>query len=318
MHQLERSISVRAFLDEKNATYAIKGLPEISCIASVEHLAPNCLSFINDLGTDSALFLDSAPKDALILLPKNGESCALESRASLVFVQNPRKVFIDFLNRYGVEKERDFEGVSSLAQVSAVAKIENDVHIDAFVKIGKDVCIGQGSVIHAGAVISAGTKIGERVIIRPNAVIGFDGQASERDENGARVSLPHVGGVKIGNGTIIGSNSVICRGSLNNTLVGAGCTIGNLVNIGHNVIMDDDCFVSSGTTICGSVKIKTGAWVSPSATILNKTVLGEECFIGIGAVVTKNVEKGGFLAGVSARSVKKVDSVRYNKKNNGI
>jgi UDP-3-O-[3-hydroxymyristoyl] glucosamine N-acyltransferase len=315
MYQLERSVSVRAFLDQNNASYGLGGLPEITSIASVDNLVPNCLSFIVDLGSDLALHLTDAPKNALILLPKDGESCGLVSDASLVFVQNPRKVFIDFLNCFGTAKERDFDGISSLAQVAANSQIEDDVHIDAFVKIGKDVCIGRGTVIHAGSIISAGTKIGKQVVIRPNVVIGFDGQASERDANGERVSLPHVGSVEIGNGTVIGSNSVICRGSLNNTQIGDGCNIGNLVNIGHNVVIDNDCFVSSGATICGSVRIKTGAWVSPSAAILNKIVLGEESIVGIGAVVTKNVARGGFLAGFNARSVKQIHSAKYNRKN---
>jgi len=74
-----------------------------------------------------------------------------------------------------------------------------------------------------------------------------------------------------------------------------------MVNIGHNVSIGRNCFISSGAILCGSVHVEDNSWLAPGAKILNKVVVGEGAKVALGAVVTKDVERGSLVAGASAR-----------------
>src|SRR5262249_4857919 len=134
---------------------------------------------------------------------------------------------------------------------TAAATIAADAAVAPTAVIGPGAVIGSGSRIGPGAVIGAGVVLGEncviaahvtithslignRVIIHPGVQIGQDGFGFVPSAQGP-VKIPQFGRVTIGDDVEIGANTTIDRGALEDTVIGSGTKIDNLVQIGHNV-----------------------------------------------------------------------------------
>src|SRR5207249_3772900 len=78
----------------------------------------------------------------------------------------------------------------------------------------------------------AGTALGKRVIVHAGAVLGSDGFGYIPGKDGeAHRKIPHVGRCLIGDDIEIGANTCIDRGSVDDTVIGSGTKIDNLVHI---------------------------------------------------------------------------------------
>lgn len=177
--------------------------------------------------------------------------------------------------------------------------------------IGGEVSIGKDCYIGTGVRLVGAVSIGERVIIRENTVIGADGLSTERNINGSAETMPQFGGVTIGNDVEIGANTVIGRGAIDDTIIESGCKIDNSVFISHNVKLGRDTFVVGEAILFGSSSTGERAYISGNATIRNKVKVGSDTIVGMGAVVTKDVQDGDIVMGNPA--VRK----KQQEKNNG-
>ena len=180
-------------------------------------------------------FADRAPKD-MVLFTTNDPYRAYAKAAT---------AFYPFETGNG--------SISEFAVVDPSAKIGKGVQVDAGAVIGANCEIGDGTIIEAnavigkGVVIGAGCRIGANAsishslignlcLIYPGARIGQDGFGFAMGPQG-HVKVPQLGRVVIGNDVEVGSNSTIDRGAGPDTVIGNGCRIDNLVQIGHNVEM---------------------------------------------------------------------------------
>ena len=168
------------------------------------------------------------------------------------------------------------------------------------------VVLGAGVVIEGGARIGPNTCIAHTTIERgatvgANCSIGLAGFGFSRDPDGALVQFPHVGRVRIGPGAIVGSNTCIDRGSLGETVVGAGTCIDNLVHVAHNVRIGENSLVIALAMLGGSVTIGDRAWVAPSSAVINQKSIGDDAVVGLGAVVIRDVEPGQTVVGNPAK-----------------
>ena len=185
--------------------------------------------------------------------------------------------------------------------------------------IAESAKIGQGTVIMPGAYISGKTQIGENcyigagtklmgriiignsVIIRENSVLGADGLSTDRNEDGSAATMPQFGGILVENSVEIGANCVIARGAIDNTVIGTGCKLDNSVFISHNVLLGKDTFVVGETIMFGSSSTGERTCISGNATIRNKVKIGSDVIIGMGSVVTKDIESGSVVLGSPAK-----------------
>jgi len=159
--------------------------------------------------------------------------------------------------------------------------------------------------IHPSAVINEEfVEIGENVRIGPNCTIGFDGFGFEQDEDGSYLRFPHIGKVIIGDDVEIGAGTCIDRGALGNTIIGKGTKIDHLVHVAHNVEIGENCMIIALTCLGGGVIIEDGSYVGIGASIRNQMTIGEKAFVGMGAVVVKDVEPGITVIGNPARPMK--------------
>jgi UDP-3-O-[3-hydroxymyristoyl] glucosamine N-acyltransferase len=160
--------------------------------------------------------------------------------------------------------------------------------------------IGNNTVIWPGTVIRERCHIGSNCILHPNATIGADGFGFRPDPEKGLVKIPQIGNVIIGNNVEIGANSCVDRGKFSSTIVGDGCKIDNLVQIGHNSKMGKFCIMAGNSGLAGSVTLGNGVIIGGSASIKDHTTIGDGAIIGAGSGVASNVEAGKVMLGYPA------------------
>lgn len=146
--------------------------------------------------------------------------------------------------------------------------------LHAHVTIGDDVRIGRECVLWPGVVIRERVTLGERVIIHPNTTIGADGFGYlQRD--GRHVKIPQVGTVEIGDDVEIGAGCCIDRARSGATRIGRGAKIDNLVQIGHNVEVGEDCIIVSQCGISGSSTLGRGVMLGGQVGVADHVRIGD-------------------------------------------
>jgi UDP-3-O-[3-hydroxymyristoyl] glucosamine N-acyltransferase len=133
---------------------------------------------------------------------------------------------------------------------------------------------------------------------------GPDGFGYERKEDGTLVKFSHFGKVIINDNVDIGSNTCIDRGTINDTIIGEGSKVDNLVHIGHNVRIGKNCVIIAQSMIGGSTVIDDNVWISPSSVIRDGLRIGRHALIGMGSVVTKNIPANEIWIGTPAKFYK--------------
>ena len=175
----------------------------------------------------------------------------------------------------------------------------------AFARVLRSKVAALGPRIHPTAIIDTRyVKLGQNITVKPYAVIGYEGFGFEPDGLGYEL-FPHIGGVIIEDNVSIGSFTVIDRGKLDDTVIGAGTRLDNRIHIAHGVKLGKNCLVVAQSIIGGSTVIGDRVYISMGAVIRDHITIGEGAFIGMGAVVTKEVEPGVTVVGNPARPYQK-------------
>ena len=146
--------------------------------------------------------------------------------------------------------------------------------IHAGVTLGDSVVVGTDCIVYPGVVAYANTQLGDRVIIQAGAVLGSDGFGYVFG-SGAHQKIPHVGRCVLESDVEIGANTTIDRGSVGDTVIGAGTKIDNLVQIGHNVRMGKLCLVMAQVGIQGHISIGAGARIGGQSGVFGDVPAGE-------------------------------------------
>jgi UDP-3-O-[3-hydroxymyristoyl] glucosamine N-acyltransferase len=184
------------------------------------------------------------------------------------------------------------------AVIFAAAEIGAGCHIAANAVIGAGVVIGSRCQIGAGVTISH-ARLGDRVILHPGVRIGQDGFGFAMGPEG-HLKVPQLGRVIIGDDVEIGANSTIDRGAGPDTVIGSGCKIDNLVQIGHNVQLGRGCVLVSQVGISGSTKLGDFVIVAGQAGITGHLQIGSGARIGAQAGVMRDIVAGDTVGGSPA------------------
>lgn len=208
--------------------------------------------------------------------------------------------------------------IHSTAVIDDTASLGNGVRIGAGSYIGPNVTIGENTIIYpnvtildectigkntviwSGTVIRERCHVGSYCILHPNCTIGADGFGFRPCPERGLVKIPQIGNVIIGNGVEIGANSCVDRGKFSSTILGDGCKIDNLVQIGHNSKLGRFCIMAGNSGLAGSVTLGNGVIIGGSASIKDHTSIGDGAMIGAGSGVTGDVEAGKTVLGYPA------------------
>jgi UDP-3-O-[3-hydroxymyristoyl] glucosamine N-acyltransferase len=190
--------------------------------------------------------------------------------------------------------------IGEYAVIGAGATIGADVAIGAHSVVGENAAVGDGSRLWPGATIYPGATLGRRVMIHSGARIGCDGFGYVfRD--GAHNKIPHVGRCIIGDDVEIGANTTIDRGSIDDTVIGNGTKIDNLVHIAHNVRIGEKCLIMAQVGVAGSVTIGDGAVLAGQAGISGHLSIGAGARLAAQAGVFGDIPAGETWSGYPAR-----------------
>jgi UDP-3-O-[3-hydroxymyristoyl] glucosamine N-acyltransferase len=148
-------------------------------------------------------------------------------------------------------------------------------------------------------VIRERSIIGTHCIFHANVSIGADGFGYRPSERGL-TKIPHIGHVVIGNHVEIGANSCIDRGKFSATVLGDGCKIDNLVQIGHNSVLGRFCIMAGNSGLAGSVTLGDGVVIGGSASIKDHTTIHSGATVGAGSGVMNDVAAGKTVVGYPA------------------
>ena len=180
------------------------------------------------------------------------------------------------------------------------AKIGANVRIYPNVTILDESTVGDRTVIWSGSVVRERCHIGSDCIIHPNATIGADGFGFRPCPERGLAKIPQIGNVVIGNWVEIGANTCVDRGKFSSTIIGDGCKIDNLVQIGHNSKLGKYCIMAGNSGLAGSVTLGNGVIIGGSASIKDHTTIGDGATVGAGSGVTGDIEAGKVVLGYPA------------------
>ena len=269
-------------------------------IAGLSEAMPVELSFLAN--PKYAHELKTTQAGAVIIAPKDVDLAPPE--LPLIIHDDPYLCFAKILTFvHPMKKPKRL--IAKSAVIARSASLASGVVIGENSVIGESVHIDTGTVIKASVTITEGAKIGQHCIIHEGAIIGADGFGNAWDKkNGCWVKVPQIGSVCIGDDTEIGSNTVIDRGALKNTLIGRNVRIDNLVQIAHNVEIGDHTAVASQTGIAGSTKVGKNCIIAGQVGIIGHLTICDHVILTAGTAVSSDIDQPGvYSAGITAKPI---------------
>ena len=192
--------------------------------------------------------------------------------------------------------------IGPLAVVGARAEIGARCRIGPLSVIGDGVVLGPDCRIGSHVSISH-ALLGTRVRVFPGARIGQAGFGFAISE-GTFISVPQLGRVILEDDAEIGANTTIDRGSLHDTVIGAGSRLDNLVQIGHNVRLGRCCVIVAQAGISGSTILEDFVMLGGQAGLTGHLRIGQGARIGAQAGVMADVPAGAEVVGSPAQPVR--------------
>ena len=198
--------------------------------------------------------------------------------------------------------------VDPSAEIGPFVVVEAHADIGARCRVGPGAIIGRGVRIGADCRIGAHTSIshallGDRVSLGPGVRIGHEGFGFAPTKAGF-VTVPQLGRVIVEHDVEVGANTTVDRGSAQDTVIGAGSRLDNLVQIGHNVRIGRACVIVSQAGISGSTVVEDFVMIGGQAGLTGHLTIGRAARIGAKAGVMADVPAGQEVAGAPAMPVR--------------
>jgi UDP-3-O-[3-hydroxymyristoyl] glucosamine N-acyltransferase len=186
--------------------------------------------------------------------------------------------------------------VGPLAVIGAGSRVGPRAAVLALAVVGRGCTLGEDAVLHPHAVLYDRTEIGARSIIHAGAVLGGDGFGYVTHE-GVHHKVPQVGRVVLGADVEVGANSAIDRATLEDTRIGEGTKIDNLVQIGHNVEVGAHCILCGQVGLSGSTRLGHHVVLGGQAATVNYVEVGDGAQAGARAALRGDVAAGAQVNG---------------------
>lgn len=281
------------------------------------------ITSLDQAGAGSVTFMhnprykrDLANVKALACITSQALVEGVDTHIPLILCDQPYRAFAKVATYFYQYKEdapaSEYEQRGS-CYVHPSAQIDASVTLGHGVVVGPEVKIGKGTKISHHVTICRGVQIGEHCVIEPqvtlqyallgNAVvisagvkIGQAGFGFFMDEKG-HVPVPQIGRVVIEDSVEVGSNTTIDRGTLNDTFIGEGTRIDNLVQIGHGVSIGKHCVIVAQVGIAGSTHFDDFVVAAGQAGFAGHLRVGRGARIAAQSGVMKDIEPGATVAG---------------------
>jgi len=287
-------------------------------VSTLENAAQNDISFFH-----SATYLNQflSSKAGFCFLEEKFVDKAPITMTSLIN-PNPYFAYAVFLSQLYSDKKitKNTPQISPNATIDNSAKIGEGANIEAGAVIGKNVVIGNNCFIGANATVGDGCVVGNNTTINPlasisyciigNNVIIHNGAKIGQDgfgfayKDGRLQKILQLGIVEIHDDAEIGANSCIDRGALSNTIIGKQVKIDNMVQIGHNVVIDVGTVIAGCSAVAGSARIGKFVQIGGGANINGHIEIGDGVKIAGASGVVKSVAPMQSVGGLPAMPIK--------------
>jgi len=292
---------------------------EISGLAKIEDAGPGELSFLANPKYKKFL---TTTKASAILVSKDQDDVPLNH----IKVSDPYLGFLLILEQFNPPQLPNFKGIHNSAIIDPTASVGHDVTIGPLVYIGKNVTIGDGSFIFPGCVILDGVQIGSNCKLYPNVsirescilganiiihngtVIGSDGFGFAPIDDRYQ-KIPQLGIVRIEDDVEIGANCTIDRATLGESVIKKGCKLDNLIQLAHNVVIEENSVIAAQTGISGSTKIGKNVTIAGQVGTVGHIKIGDKAIVAAKSGVSKDVPPGEVWFGYPAQQIMKQKKV---------
>jgi UDP-3-O-[3-hydroxymyristoyl] glucosamine N-acyltransferase len=276
----------------------------LSGLASLDQAASHHLAFVN-----ADKYIDQAQHSKAGALIVTAElKAALDQHQNFIVVANPYLAFAILTHVF--EPKNTHQGIEATAQIHPSAIIADSAYIGHYVVIGENcvvaddtiiqshsklddgVEVGQACFIDSHVTITGQSKIGQRVRIHANTVIGSEGFGFAPYQ-GKWHRIAQLGSVQIHNDVRIGSNCSVDRGALDDTILEQGVIIDNLVQIAHNVHVGAHTAIAAKTAIAGSTRIGKNCIIGGASAISGHLNITDNVTLTGMSMVTNNISEAG-------------------------
>jgi len=282
------------------------------------------ISSLEEAGAEHASFLGNhryrprvvPSKAAVVLVPRDFDEEPPSGRAWVVcdHVSSAFSKLVEFFAPPPVEyppgphpsavvhetaKIADSAHIGPLAVVGAYAVIGPESAICAGVFIGQEARVGTGCLIYPNVTVRERCLLGDRVIIHSGTAIGSDGFGFVPGRE-SHTKIPQYGIVQIDDDVEIGAQVAVDRARFGRTWIKRGAKIDNLVQIAHNVVIGENCFIIAQAGIAGSSVLGRGAIAAGQAGVAGHLTIGEGAILMGQAGVTNDVPAGAKVVGMPA------------------
>jgi len=295
-------------------------LVTVGSVADIQTANEGQISFITN--TSYIKYLETTTASAVICSSKQLSETAIKAaNTNLLLMDNPYLGYARVAQLFDTTPGQE-PGIHPTAIIAEDARLAKSVSIGAHAVIGNSCVIGENVIIGpgchlgdkvtlgddsrlwAGVNIYHGTKIGKRAVLQSGCVIGSDGFGFANN-SGQWVKIPQLGSVIIGDDFEAGANTTIDRGALNNTLIGNGVKLDNLVHIAHNVEIGDGSAMAATTGIAGSTVIGKGCTFAGRSSVIGHLEICDNVHLTVSTLLTRSIsEPGIYSSGDVAQNTK--------------
>ncbi|MBR4845113.1 MAG: UDP-3-O-(3-hydroxymyristoyl)glucosamine N-acyltransferase, partial [Bacteroidaceae bacterium] len=237
-------------------------------------------------------------------------------QATLIKTANAYESLAKLMALYESVKPKK-KGISTMASIATSATIGENVYIGPFVYIGENAIIGNNTIIEANtsigdnATVGSGCilynnvtiyhdcKVGNRCILHAGSVVGSDGFGFAPGANGYE-KIPQIGIAILEDDVEIGANTCIDRATMGATIIKRGVKLDNMVQVAHNVVIDEHTVMAAQCGVAGSTKVGNWCMVGGQTGISGHIKIGNQVKVGGHSGVTNSVQDGKAVMGFPA------------------
>ncbi len=306
----------------------LQGDPQtvITGIATLQAAVPGQISFLAN--PSYARYLADTRASAVILSPGLTD----QSPTNVLLLDNPYLGYARLSHWFdpapspsaGCHPSAVIDPSANIAESASIGPL---AVIEAGVHVGDNVMIGPGCVVGARCQLGAGTRLqarvtlahdvvmGERCHILSGSVIGSDGFGFA-NESGVWHRIAQVGRVVLGNDVEVGANTTIDRGALDDTVIGNGVKLDNLIQIAHNVSIGDHTAMAAFVGIAGSTKVGRHCVFGGASGVAGHVTIGDQVHLTGMTMVTTDIRESGIYSsgtGVDTNRQWRKNAVRFRQ-----
>lgn len=284
----------------------------VCTFAKIEEGMPGALSFLANPKYTSYIY----DTQSSIVLVNSDFVAEKPIKATLIKTANAYESLAKLMALYESMKPKK-TGISTMASVAASANIGENVYIGPFVYVGERAVIGDNTIIEAnvsvgdnatigsdctlynGVTIYHDCKVGNRCILHAGSVVGSDGFGFAPGANGYE-KIPQIGIAVLEDDVEIGANTCIDRATMGATIIKRGVKLDNMVQVAHNVVIDEHTVMAAQCGIAGSTKVGSWCMVGGQTGISGHIQVGNQVKVGGHSAISNSVKDGKAVMGYPA------------------